>query len=156
MNTISITIAANGGYRFTNGTTYVGSWSNGGKMHGEGHLLFPDGTRYDGYFQNGLFNGLGVLSFVDGSRYEGEFYQGWFHGYGMFWRSDCTRHEGEFRGGKVYGFGVTTYPDNTSGFPRNEGFFQECHLKRRQNCEEVIQKAQKLAFMARNKFVTKP
>jgi len=47
----------------------VGFWNDERKKHGEGHLLLSDGTRYDGNFENDLFDGLGVLSFADGARY---------------------------------------------------------------------------------------
>ncbi|KAJ8920475.1 hypothetical protein NQ315_005343 [Exocentrus adspersus] len=123
-------IAASGGYRHQNGSAYVGTWNTEGRRQGEGHLKFPDGTRFDGEFENGLFHGLGVLTFPDGAKYEGEFFQGWFHGHGVFWRADGMRHEGEFRGGKIWGLGLTTFSDDTNGFPRNEGFFQDCKLKK--------------------------
>ncbi|XP_060517623.1 MORN repeat-containing protein 4 homolog isoform X2 [Cylas formicarius] len=149
MDDESLPVVVNGGYRCDNGSIYVGSWNNEGKRHGNGHLLLADGTRYDGYFQDGLYNGLGVLTFTDGAKYEGEFFQGWFHGYGIFWRSDGMRHEGEFRGGKVWGLGLTTFKDNTNGFPKNEGFFQNCQLKLRKKCPDIIQKAQKISLLAR-------
>lgn len=38
-------------------------------MHGQGHLQFSDGTRYDGTFDDGVFDGLGVLTFSDGAKY---------------------------------------------------------------------------------------
>ncbi|XP_050307671.1 MORN repeat-containing protein 4 homolog [Anthonomus grandis grandis] len=149
----TLPLNATGGFRFKNGSTYVGSWNNKGTMQGDGHLLLPGGIRYDGCFDEGLFHGLGVLTFPDGARYEGEFFQGWFHGYGVFWRADGTRHEGEFRGGKIWGLGLTTFNDDTHGFPRNEGYFQECQLKRRRGCSDTVQKAQKVAFTARTKFL---
>ncbi|KAJ8977281.1 hypothetical protein NQ317_015566 [Molorchus minor] len=133
---------ASGGYRYEDGSVYVGMWSNEGKRHGEGHIRFSDGTRYDGSFENGLFHGLGVLIFADGAKYEGEFYQGWFHGYGVFWRADSMRHEG-----------LTTFDDDTNGFPRNEGFFQDCQLKKLMKCPEIVEMAQKMAFMARQQFI---
>lgn len=46
----------------------MGTWNNDGKRQGEGHLRFPDGTRYDGDFENGVFHGLGVLTFPDGAK----------------------------------------------------------------------------------------
>lgn len=57
-----------GGYRYDTRTTYVGNWNAQGKRHGEGHILFQDGTRYDGYFDNGYFHGLGLLTFPDGAK----------------------------------------------------------------------------------------
>lgn len=47
---------------------YVGDWNEKGQRHGMGHYLLPDGTRYDGQFDNGLFSGLGVIVFPDGAR----------------------------------------------------------------------------------------
>lgn len=61
-------IAVTGGYRYGNGTVFVGNWNNTGLRDGLGHLQFPDNTRYDGYFADGLFNGLGVLTFIDGAK----------------------------------------------------------------------------------------
>lgn len=62
-------IAAQGGYRYENGVIYIGSWNCEGLWHGEGHLQLPGGMRYQGRFEDGLFNGLGVLIFSDGARY---------------------------------------------------------------------------------------
>lgn len=84
------------------------------------------------------------------NRYEGEFINGWFHGYGIFWRADGMKFEGEFRGGKIWGHGLVTFKDFTHGFPRNEGFFQDCRLLRKRRCPEIVQKAQKCALMARS------
>jgi len=139
-----------GSYEYDDGSLYVGDWNDRGQKHGMGHLVFKDGSRYDGLFQNGLFTGLGVLAFADGARYEGEFMQGWFHGHGVFWRNDGMRFEGEFRGGRVWGHGLITYRDGTNGFPRNEGFFQDCRFVRKERCGEVIQRAQKIANISRN------
>lgn len=63
-----VKIAAVGGYRYENSSVYVGEWNKEGLKEGDGHLLFTDGTRYDGTFEDGLFNGLGVILFPDGSK----------------------------------------------------------------------------------------
>lgn len=78
-----------GGYRYEDGTRYIGDWNQKGQKHGMGHLLLPDGTRYgerrkklliqrnaeilkksltDGSFNNGLCSGLGIMNFPDGSK----------------------------------------------------------------------------------------
>lgn len=75
--------------------------------------------------------------------------QGWFHGHGIFWRADGMKYEGEFRGGRIWGLGLITFSDHTHGFPRNEGFFQDCRLVRKKRCPDVVQRAQKVALMAR-------
>ncbi|XP_076295248.1 MORN repeat-containing protein retinophilin [Lasioglossum baleicum] len=142
-------VVKNGAHKYEDGTKYIGDWNGKGLKHGAGSLLLTDGTRYDGGFQNGLCSGLGVIIFPDGAKYEGEFMQGWFHGHGVFWRSDGMKYEGEFRGGRVWGLGLVTYSDGSHGFPRNEGFFQDCKLVRRKHCPDIVQKAQKISMMAR-------
>ncbi|XP_070522522.1 MORN repeat-containing protein 4 homolog isoform X2 [Cardiocondyla obscurior] len=142
-------VAKNGAYKYDDGTKYIGDWNRKGLKHGAGLLVFPNGTRYDGAFQNGLCSGLGVIVFPDGAKYEGEFMQGWFHGHGVFWRADGMKFEGEFRGGRVWGLGLVTFADGSHGFPRNEGFFQDCRLVRRRRCPDIIQRAQKISMMAR-------
>lgn len=56
-------------YRYDDSTRYVGDWNQKGQKHGMGHLLLPDGTRYDGAFSNGVCSGLGVMVFPDGAKY---------------------------------------------------------------------------------------
>ncbi|KAF4516392.1 hypothetical protein B566_EDAN008515 [Ephemera danica] len=147
-----------GAYDYDDGSRYVGDWNSRGQKHGMGHLVLPDGTRYDGAFSNGLCGGLGVMCFPDGAnvskifhtdKYEGEFMQGWFHGHGVFWRADGMKFEGEFRGGRIWGLGLVTFSDDTHGFPRNEGYFQDCRFVRKKRCADVVQRAQKVAMMAR-------
>lgn len=57
-----------GGYRYDDGTRYIGDWNKIGQKHGMGHLLLSCGTRYDGSFCNGLCSGLGVMIFPDGAK----------------------------------------------------------------------------------------
>lgn len=70
-------------------------------------------------------------------------------GHGIFWRTDGMKFEGEFRGGRIWGLGLITFSDRTHGFPRNEGFFQDCRLIRKRLCPETVQRCQKIALMAR-------
>uniref|UniRef100_A0A803TEN3 MORN repeat-containing protein 4 n=1 Tax=Anolis carolinensis TaxID=28377 RepID=A0A803TEN3_ANOCA len=119
-----------------------------GRRHGVGQLTFADGSIYLGHFENGLFNGCGVLTFADGSRYEGEFVQGKFNGVGVFTRYDNMIFEGEFKGGRVDGFGLLTFPDGSHGIPRNEGFFENNKLLRREKCQAVVQRAQSASRLA--------
>ncbi|KAG7169623.1 MORN repeat-containing protein 4-like [Homarus americanus] len=109
-----------GSHKHDDGTHYVGDWNEKGQKH--------EATFH---------------------RYEGEFMQGWFHGHGIFWRNDNMRFEGEFRGGRIWGHGLVTYADGSNGFPRNEGFFQDCRFMRKTRCPQVIQRAQKVAHIAR-------
>ncbi|KAL1122798.1 hypothetical protein AAG570_003124, partial [Ranatra chinensis] len=142
-------VVKRGAYCYDDGSRYVGDWNTKGEKHGLGRLRFPDSTHYHGTFNNGLCSGLGVMSFPDGAKYEGELMQGWFHGHGVFWRADGMKFEGEFRGGRIWGLGMVTFADGTHGFPKNEGFFQDCKLMRKKQCQDVVQRAQKVALMAR-------
>lgn len=57
-----------GEYKYQDGSLYNGQWNEHGHRHGYGHLAFPDGNNYWGFFDNGLYGGLGVMVFQDGSR----------------------------------------------------------------------------------------
>ncbi|CAI5775205.1 MORN repeat containing 4 [Podarcis lilfordi] len=136
-----------GSFTYSSGEEYCGEWKEG-RRHGVGQLTFADGSIYLGHFENGLFNGCGVLTFADGSRYEGEFVQGKFNGVGVFTRYDNMTFEGEFKGGRVDGFGLLTFPDGSHGIPRNEGFFENNKLLRREKCQAVVQRAQSASKLA--------
>lgn len=57
-----------GEFRYPDGSVYNGQWNEHGHRHGYGNLVFPDGNKYWGFFDNGLYGGLGVMAFQDGSR----------------------------------------------------------------------------------------
>lgn len=69
LSNLFIGVAKTGAYKYDDGTKYIGDWNNRGLKHGAGSLLLPDGTRYDGAFQNGLCSGLGIIIFPDGAKY---------------------------------------------------------------------------------------
>lgn len=39
-------VVKTGGFRYDDGTRYIGDWNQKGQKHGMGHILLPDGTRY--------------------------------------------------------------------------------------------------------------
>ncbi|PZC83423.1 hypothetical protein B5X24_HaOG207806 [Helicoverpa armigera] len=61
-------VVKTGAYKYEDGTRYVGEWNSKGQKHGMGHLVLPDGTRYDGALIGGLCSGLGVMAFPDGAN----------------------------------------------------------------------------------------
>lgn len=42
-----------------------------GKKHGEGVIKFPDGSSYEGGFENDCFSGYGVYTYENGAKYYG-------------------------------------------------------------------------------------
>ena len=51
-----------------------------GKKHGQGQQVWPDGSRYDGMWENDQANGQGVLVHADGDVYEGSWLNDKAHG----------------------------------------------------------------------------
>lgn len=67
-------------------------------MHGEGKLVFMNGTQYEGQFVDNHFDGNGTLVVVaDHSEYKGEFKNGMEHGQGVL-----TFYNGIYTGDFVY------------------------------------------------------
>lgn len=60
---------------------YIGQWYFG-KMHGDGHLEWPDGRVFTGQFDMNAMNGQGRLVVPNVSCYEGQFINGKYHGGG--------------------------------------------------------------------------
>ena len=48
---------------------YSGEWNEQGQRNGFGRMVFPDGAKYTGRFENGLSSGIGTMYFTDGSKY---------------------------------------------------------------------------------------
>ena len=69
---------------FKNGTKYKGTLKNQQQIHGKGKLTFPDGSTYEGEFDEGFMHGSGIRTFPDGSSYTGEFYRDFMHGNGVY------------------------------------------------------------------------
>lgn len=61
MDSVQTGVVKCGGYRYDDGTRYIGDWNQRGQKHGMGSMMFSDGTRYDGAFSNGVCSGLGVM-----------------------------------------------------------------------------------------------
>ena len=55
-------------YKYPDGSEYRGEWNEQGQRQGSGQMIFSDGARYTGRFENGLCTGPGVMTFKDGSR----------------------------------------------------------------------------------------
>ena len=77
--------------------------SNGETVGNAYKLQLPDGSLYEGQFQDGKFHGLGRFTSPDGSLYEGQFQDGKFHGEGQLRYPDGSQYSGNFLDGKKSG-----------------------------------------------------
>jgi len=75
-------------------------------INGTGRYEFPDGSYYDGDWQEGLFDGQGVFFFAGtGDTYTGGFRGGQFHGHGRYEFASGDKYEGGFEDGRPAGRG---------------------------------------------------
>ncbi len=88
-----------------------------GKPHGKGTMLWRNGEKYVGSWENGKRSGYGIYSFSDGSeadRYEGHWANDEFSGQGsLFWR-DGSNYIGQFSSGLRDGHGVFTFTKDST------------------------------------------
>lgn len=82
---------------------YIGQWYFG-KMHGTGHLEWSDGRVFTGQFDMNVQNGQGRLVVPNVSCYEGQFINGKYHGVGTMKLQHLNGTiEGCFRNGLEHG-----------------------------------------------------
>lgn len=93
--------------------SFIGSLKDG-LFHGEGQLLFRDGSAKKGLWIAGFLEGEGTLIDAYGNSYEGNFKNGRAEGDGMFTTRDGWVYEGEFRAGFRDGDGIVTLPGGVS------------------------------------------
>ena len=70
---------------------------------GKGMFAYPDGSKYEGEFQNSKPHGEGVLTYANEDFYFGEFKNGLKEGKGTFHYADNTQSTGEWRNGEYLG-----------------------------------------------------
>ncbi|WP_456277538.1 MORN repeat-containing protein [Bacillus sp. AK128] len=79
-----------------------------------GFYEWPDGTTYNGEFQNGEPHGKGTLQWADGNMYTGEFIEGKITGHGKLMFSDGAVYEGSLLDGKPHGEGTMNYSNGST------------------------------------------
>lgn len=77
---------------------------------GTGTLAYPDGSRYDGAFQDGKPQGQGNFQYANHSRYSGSFLAGLPHGVGTLYRPDGTELTGRWDNGEFADAEATLLP----------------------------------------------
>lgn len=91
------------------GSRYYGATEKG-LWHGEGEWVGADGARYKGEFAAGLFDGRGKMWLMD-RVYVGEFEQGMMHGKGELDYDSGATYKGDFIKNQMHGQGVLSYED---------------------------------------------
>ena len=81
---------------------------------GQGRLVLPGGSVYEGKWKDGKQEGAGLYAFADGRTYDGQWVNGQMHGRGKFQYGRGNSYEGEFRHNKAHGGGVRIYADSNS------------------------------------------
>ena len=79
-----------------NGAIYKGEFKDG-KRHGQGTIIYPDGSEYVGQWQNNSPNGQGTLTYFYGEIYVGEFRNGMRQGIGSHTYGNIMQYEGEWK-----------------------------------------------------------
>eukprot|EP01022_Parablepharisma_sp_SALTPOND_P012973 TRINITY_DN1691_c0_g1_i1.p2 TRINITY_DN1691_c0_g1~~TRINITY_DN1691_c0_g1_i1.p2 ORF type:complete len:424 (+),score=44.61 TRINITY_DN1691_c0_g1_i1:5377-6648(+) len=97
-----------------NGAIYMGQWDKYGKREGRGIQIWPDGSKYTGYWRNDKANGKGRLIHADGDVYEGQWLNDKAHGHGTYIHVDGSLYKGEWKEDKQHGYGVETWADGAT------------------------------------------
>ena len=84
---------------------------------GQGTLLFKNGDKYEGEFQNDHQDGFGTHWVCEHGKlrlqYRGGFHAGKREGQGVFAYKDGGKYEGEWQAGKRHGQGKMIYSDQS-------------------------------------------
>ncbi|MEM8542718.1 MAG: pentapeptide repeat-containing protein [Cyanobacteria bacterium P01_H01_bin.119] len=103
-------------FRYRNGVEYYGDFDTeaGIPVDGRGTMIFANGDRYDGEFQDGDRSGCGTFTFANGRQYMGQFRSDTFDGIGVWQMETGDRYVGQFRDNKCEGWGTFLFADGSS------------------------------------------
>ena len=77
---------------YPDGSTYEGMWENGAR-HGYGKMIYKDGNSYEGNWKNGVKHGHGKMIYISGSIFDGNWKNNTRNGQGKLIRKDKTEYE---------------------------------------------------------------
>ncbi len=88
-----------GDHSYENGAIYRGQMlKNGEEMirQGYGVQIWPDGTKYEGYWNQNRAQGKGCFWHAEGDIYRGEFHDDKAQGFGIYTHANGSRYEGQW------------------------------------------------------------
>lgn len=91
--------------RYPTGEKYCGYLSSSWVKEIFGRQININGSKYVGFFKNGLYHGLGRIIFNNGSYYEGNFEYGVFEGKGKYVNINGDIYIGDWKNNIKDGFG---------------------------------------------------
>jgi hypothetical protein len=94
-----------------NKTVYTGYWNDNDQKHGKGVQIWPDGSKYEGYWKWDKANGYGRLIHADGDVYEGDWAEDRATGYGTYTHTNGAKYQGQWLNDQQHGHGVECWPD---------------------------------------------
>lgn len=106
-------IKTKGPFESDNGAVYLGQWNKYGVRQGKGMQIWPDGSKYEGIWDNDMANGKGRLIHADGDVYEGDWLNDKAHGIGIYLHVDGSHYVGQWKEDKQHGMGKETWPDGS-------------------------------------------
>lgn len=88
------------------GCTYFGFWNKVKNLkEGYGQQLYPNGSKYDGFWQDNENEGQGRIIYHTGDYYIGEWKNGKVNGKGSFIGIDGIEYHGNWKNGIHHGYG---------------------------------------------------
>ena len=105
--------AGEGTYVEPNGSVYEGQFQDG-RRHLRGTMRYSNGYVYVGEWKHGTIHGRGRFVTGRGEEYDGEWLEGQRHGHGRAVYRDGGTYEGEFSAGRRHGAGKMAFADGCS------------------------------------------
>ncbi|MEH2184181.1 protein kinase domain-containing protein [Nostoc sp.] len=103
--------------KFSDGTEYYGPRDKNNNPFGKGVMIFKNGSRYYGEFNNNQRNGCGIFSYSPNTSfykdYVGQFVNDKFEGLGKMRWKDGREYRGNFKAGHCEGQGIFQFANGS-------------------------------------------
>lgn len=93
---------------YNDGSTYQGHWLNGRPL-GKGLITWPSGDVYEGHCVHNQQHKSGVMKYANGNVYSGAWFNGKMNGKGEYSWINGDKYKGVFKDGKMFGKGKYLY-----------------------------------------------